>query len=159
MKNSGRGPKGLSANADNRYLMFEQLPTVPTSQELLDKSFRRASRATDNESMVQNAGNILSDNLTNLVRKFPSFENLPPFYREMADIIAGVDRMRISLSRMRWAARQIRLITREYVGKIKRARGLDSTPARKSAFGRYSSVMRSIEKDLLFLNEARNQAS
>ncbi len=147
-------PKGLSANADNRYLMFEQLPTVPTSQELLDKSFRRASRATDNESMVQNAGNILSDNLTNLVRKFPSFENLPPFYREMADIIAGVDRMRISLSRMRWAARQIRLITREYVVNIKRARGMDSTPDRKSAFGRYSSVMRSIEKDLLFLNEA-----
>ena len=150
-------PKGLSANADNRYLMFEQLPTVPTSQELLDKSFRRASRATDNESMVQNAGNILSDNLTNLVRKFPSFENLPPFYREMADIVAGVDRMRISLSRMRWAARQIRLITREYVVKIKRARGMDSTPDRKSAFGRYSSVMRSIEKDLLFLNEARNR--
>jgi len=71
------------------YIMFEQLPTVPTSEELLNKSFRRASRATDDESMVQNAGNILSDNLSNLIKKFPSFENLPPFYREMADIIAG----------------------------------------------------------------------
>jgi len=137
-------------------IMFEQLPTVPTSKELLDKSFRRASRATDNESMVQNAGNILSDNLSNLIRKFPSFDNLPPFYREMADIIVGVDRIRISLSRLRWASRQIRLITREFVGKIKRSRGLDTTPDRKSAFGRFSSVIRAIEKDLLFLNEARN---
>ncbi|MHB8117317.1 MAG: NOG1 family protein [Methanothrix sp.] len=136
--------------------MFEQLPTVPTSEELLNKSFRRASRATDDESMVQNAGNILSDNLSNLIRKFPSFENLPPFYREMADIIAGVDRIRISLSRLGWASRQIKLISKEYVGNIRRSRGLDTTPARKSAFGRYSSVMRSIEKDLLFLNEARN---
>lgn len=136
--------------------MFEQLPTVPTSQELLDKSFRRATRAEDNESMVQNAGNILSDNLSNLIRKFPSFDNLPPFYREMADIVAGVDRIRISLSRLRWASTQIRDITRESVGKIKRSRGLDSTPVRKAAFGRFSSVMRSIEKDLLFLNEARN---
>ena len=136
--------------------MFEQLPTVPTSEELLNKSFRRASRATDDESMVQNAGNILSDNLSNLIKKFPSFENLPPFYREMADIIAGVDRIRISLSRLGWASRQIRLISKEYVGTIRRSRGLDTTPARKSAFGRYSSVMRSIEKDLLFLNEARN---
>ena len=136
--------------------MFEQLPTVPTSQELLDKAFRRATRAEDNESMVQNAGNILSDNLSNLIRKFPSFDNLPPFYREMADIIAGVDHIRISLSRLRWASAQIRDITREAVGKIKRSRGLDSTPARKAAFGRFSSVMRSIEKDLLFLNEARN---
>ena len=136
--------------------MFEQLPTVPTSQELLDKAFRRATRSDDNESMVQNAGNILSDNLSNLIRKFPSFDNLPPFYREMADIIAGVDHIRISLSRLRWASAQIRDITREAVGKIKRSRGLDSTPARKAAFGRFSSVMRSIEKDLLFLNEARN---
>ncbi|MEI6102790.1 MAG: NOG1 family protein [Methanothrix sp.] len=136
--------------------MFEQLPTVPTSEELLNKSFRRASRATDDESMVQNAGNILSDNLSILIKKFPSFENLPPFYREMADIIAGVDRIRISLSRLSWASRQIRLISKEYVGNIRRSRGLDTAPARRSAFGRYSSVMRSIEKDLLFLNEARN---
>ena len=106
--------------------------------------------------MVQNAGNILSDNLSNLIRKFPSFENMPPFYREMADIIAGVDRIRISLSRLGWASRQIRQISKEYVAQIKRSRGLDTTPARKSAFGRFSSVMRSIEKDLLFLNETRN---
>ena len=122
----------------------------------MNKSFRRASRAKDNESMVQNAGNILSDNLSNLIRKFPSFENMPPFYREMADIIAGVDRIRISLSRLGWASRQIRQISKEYVAQIKRSRGLDTTPARKSAFGRFSSVMRSIEKDLLFLNETRN---
>jgi nucleolar GTP-binding protein len=136
--------------------MFEQLPTVPTSQELLDKAFRRASRAEDNESMVQNAGNIISDNLTNLIHKFPSFENLPPFYREMADIIAGIDRMRISLSRLRWASRQTRLITKEFLGKMKRSRGQDTTASRKAAFGRFSSVIRSIEKDLLYLNEARN---
>lgn len=136
--------------------MFEQLPTVPTSEELLNKSFRRASRAIDDLSMVQNAGNILSDNLSNLIRKFPSFENMPPFYREMADIIAGVDRIRISLSRLGWASRQIRLITKEHVAKIKRSSASDATLIRKSAFGRISSVMRSIEKDLLFLNETRN---
>ncbi len=148
--------EALSVNAGKSSLMFERLPTIPTSQELLDKSFRRASRAADNESMVLNAGNILSDNLANLIRKFPSFENLPPFYREMVEITVGVDKIRISLSRLRWASRQTRIITREYVGKIKRTRGTDSTPLRKSAFGRFSSVMRSIEKDMLFLNSARN---
>ncbi|MCX6675311.1 MAG: NOG1 family protein [Methanothrix sp.] len=137
--------------------MFEQLPTVPTSQELLDKSFRRASRAESDESMVQNAGNILSDNLSNLIKKFPSFDKLPAFYREMADIIAGTDKIRISLSRLGWASRQIRLITRESVFKMRRSQGQDSSSARKAAFGRFSSVMRSIEKDLLFLNDARNR--
>jgi nucleolar GTP-binding protein len=137
--------------------MFEQLPTVPTCQELLDKAFRRASRAKDDESMVQDAGNILSDNLANLIRKFPSFENLPPFYREMADITVGVDAIRISLSRLRWASRQIRQLTRESVVRIKRSRGQNSMPARKAAFGRISSIMKAIEKDLAFLNEARNK--
>lgn len=136
--------------------MFEQLPTIPTSQELLDRSFRRASRAAEDGSMVQNAGNILSDNLSNLIRRFPSFERLPPFYREMVEITVGIDRIRISLSRLRWASMQIRQITREYVGRIKRTGGAESTPLRRSAFGRFSSIMRSIERDLLFLNEARN---
>lgn len=149
-------PKDLSAIAGDLWSMFEQLPTVPTSQELLDKAFRRASRAEDNESMVQNAGNIISDNLSNLVRKFPSFESLPPFYREMTDIIVGVDAMRISLSRLAWASKQARQITRECVGKMKRSRVEDSTQLRKAAFGRFSSVMKSIEKDLVFLNDARN---
>jgi len=137
--------------------MFEQLPSVPTSQELLDRAFRRASRAKDDAAMVQDAGNILSDNLANLIRKFPSFESLPPFYREMADITVGVDALRISLSRLRWASRQIRKITREFVGRIKRSRGQDSMAARKAAFGRISSIMKAIEKDLAFLNDARNK--
>lgn len=129
---------------------------MPTSEELLDKAFRRASRAEDNISQVQKAGTILSDNLSNLIRKFPSFENLPPFYREMADIIVGIDKLRISLSRLRWASRQIRLITRDFTSRMKRSRGESSSSARKAAFGRISSVMRSVEKDLLFLNDARN---
>ncbi len=156
MSSEGERLKIYHPGAATICMMFEQLPTVPTSEELLDKSFRRASRANDDESMVQNAGNILSDNLSNLIRKFPSFEKLPPFYREMADIIAGEDKIRISLSRLSWASRQIKLISREYTGKIRRSHGLDTAPARKSAFGRYSSVMRSIGKDLKFLNEARN---
>ncbi len=140
--------------------MFERLPTIPTSQELIDKAFRRASRAKDDESKVQIAGNILSDNLVNLVRKFPSFENVPPFYREMADIIAGVDEMRVSLSHLHWASRQIRKISREFVTRIKRSRrsqDQNSALQRRAAFGRISSIMRAIEKDLLFLNEARNR--
>ncbi len=138
--------------------MFEKLPTVPTSQELLDKAFRRASiRSETDESKIQTAGNILSDNLANLIRKFPSFENLPPFYREMADIVVGIDALRISLSRLRWASKQIKDITKEYVARVKRDRVGAGDTIRKAAFGRMSSIIKSIEKDLLFLNDSRNK--
>jgi nucleolar GTP-binding protein len=138
--------------------MFERLPTVPRSQELLDKAFRRASKAGttpgNEDAMVKIAGNILSDNLANLIRKFPSFENLPPFYREMADVTVGIDKVRVSLSRLQWASNQTREITREYLSRMNK--GDSRVAIRREAFGRMSSVINSIEKDLDFLGAVRN---
>lgn len=75
-------------------MIFEKIKTVPTADELVDKSFSRAVRAgrgkmgtehTDKreieESMVLTTGNILADNLRNSAREWPSFDRLPPFYR------------------------------------------------------------------------------
>lgn len=139
--------------------MFERLPTVPTSQELVDRAFRRSKRAASSrkkdEAMLMTAGNILSDNLTNLVRKYPSFTNIPPFYYDLADAVVGVDEMRIHLSRVSWAASQIRTITTEHLANMKGAK--DKPSIRRASFGRMASVMKSIEKDLLFLNDARQK--
>lgn len=138
--------------------MFERLPTVPRSQELLDKAFRRASKAGttpgNEDAMIKIAGNILSDNLANLVRKFPSFENLPTFYMEMADVTVGIDKIRISLSRLQWASNQTREITREYLSRMNK--GGSRVAIRREAFGRMSSVINSVEKDLYFLGDVRN---
>ena len=104
--------------------------------------------------MIKIAGNILSDNLANLVRKFPSFENLPTFYIEMADVTVGIDKIRISLSRLQWASNQTREITREYLSKMNK--GGSRVAIRREAFGRMSSVINSVEKDLYFLGDVRN---
>jgi nucleolar GTP-binding protein len=139
--------------------MFEDLPTVPTSQELIDKAFRRASKVGltpgKDEATVLTAGNVLSDNLANLIRSFPSLERVPPFYREIVDIVVGIDAMRISLSRLNWASKQIRRITKEFKSNVKREGNV--SVSKKAAFGRMSSVIKSIDKDLIFLNDARNK--
>ena len=139
--------------------MFERLPTVLHSEELINKAFRRAARAGQRpgkeESVVVTAGNVLSDNLANLVRKFPSMEKLPPFYYELVDVILGVDAIRISLSRVGWASRQIREISREYIGKMRESQ--QKSALKREAFGRMASIVRSIDQDLLFLNDTRNK--
>lgn len=139
--------------------MFERLPSVPLSQELIDRAFRRSTKAAiapgNEETMVLTASNVLSDNLTNLVRDFPSLEDLPLLYRELTDILVGIDSMRISLSRIHWASRQVKNISKEYLSKMRGSRNKASF--RRSAFGRMASVMKSIEKDLLFLNQARDK--
>ncbi|MDW7731577.1 MAG: NOG1 family protein [Methanolobus sp.] len=149
-------------------MIFEKIHTVPTSDELLDKSFRRATRAMSgktvtgretllkaNESMVLTSANILTDNLANIVRRFPTFEDLPPFYYELTDILVGVDEMRKALSRIDWASAKIHEVAREYVGKMRRSR--DPMALRKQCFGRIGSIMGSIDKELKLLNEARNK--
>jgi len=149
-------------------MIFEKIGTVPTADELVDKAFSRAVRAgrgkmgtehTDRreieESMVLTAGNILSDNLRHAAREWPSFERLPPFYRELADILAGVDRLRMSLASVTWAADKVREISRRYVATIRKSP--DPVAARKQAFARMASILKDIDKDLKFLNEARNR--
>lgn len=148
-------------------MIFEKIHTVPTSEELINKSFKRAARAMSgktiedkesrfkaNESMLLTAANIFTDNLANIVRRFPSFDQLPKFYYELTDILVGVENLKMSLASVDWASKKIHEVARSYVGKIR-----DSDipePVRREAFGRIASIIKSINKDLLLLNEARN---
>ncbi|MFY9199293.1 MAG: GTPase, partial [Methanosarcina flavescens] len=148
-------------------MIFEKIHTVPTSGELINKAFKRSARAMSgktidsresrfraNESMLLTAANILTDNLANIVRRFPSFERLPRFYYELTDILVGVEKLKMSLASVDWASRKIHEVARSYVGKIRTSEVPE--PVRKEAFGRLASIIKSINKDLLFLNEARN---
>ena len=149
-------------------MIFEKIKTIPTSEELLDKAYRRAARAMAgktidgpntrceaNESMLLTAANILSDNLTSINKMFPSFDNISPFYYDLTNILIGVDDLKKSLYNVKWASEKIHVLSREYVGKIRTNK---QTPdkTRKEAIGRLSSIIDSIKKDLLLLGEARN---
>jgi nucleolar GTP-binding protein len=149
-------------------MIFEKIPTVPTSEELLDKSFRRAARAKHGkrildresklkaeESMLLTAANILSDNLISTVRKFPSFDQMPPFYLELADILVGVEELKMNLASAQWAGNKIHEIARKYVGIMRSAE--DAKLVRKQAFGRIASIIESIDGNLRVLNDARNK--
>lgn len=148
-------------------MIFEKIHTVPTSEELTNKAFKRASRAMSgktienreslfraNESMVLTAANIFTDNLANIVRRFPSFDQLPRFYYELTDILVGIEKLKMSLASVDWASGKIHEVARSYVGKIRNSETPE--PVRREAFGRLASIIKSINKDLLFLNEARN---
>jgi nucleolar GTP-binding protein len=149
-------------------MIFEKIPTVPTSEELLNKSFRRAARAKHGkrildrasrlkaeESMLLTAANILSDNLINVVRKFPSFDTVPQFYMELADIIVGIEEMKMNLASVQWAGTKINEMSRKYIGMMRNAE--DAKVVRRAAFGRISSIVDSIDGNLRFLNDARNK--
>lgn len=149
-------------------MIFEKIQTVPTADELVDKAFSRSVRAGRGkmggayndkrlieESMVITAGNIFSDNLHNATKGWPSMDKIGPFYREIAEILAGVDRIKMSLASLEWAADKSKDISRKYVGMIRKNE--DPIKVRKQAFARMASIVHDVDKDLRFLNDTRNK--
>jgi len=144
-------------------MIFEDLPTTPDADGLVDKAFSRAARSgraksgiDAQESMLRTAGNIVSDNLENVVTGWPDFQAVDPFYRELAEALVDVDAVREHLSSVGWAASKAAEIREEYAAKI---RGADADLARKhrkQAFARLADVVDQVEDDLEALEAARN---
>ncbi|SEO93360.1 nucleolar GTP-binding protein [Halogranum amylolyticum] len=144
-------------------MIFENLPTTPRSEELIDKAFSRASRAgraksglEAQESMLITASNILSDNLENVAVAWPDFSLVDQFYYELADAIVDVDDLRRSLSEVMWASRQISELRSEYQSKLRNANLETGRKHRKQAFARMADIVEEVEDDLLRIGEARD---
>lgn len=146
-------------------MTFEDVPTVPRSEELIDTAFSRAARAgraksgiEAQQSMLVTASNIISDNLENVSTTWPDFDALDPFYSELADAVAdnGVDALKQHLSEVMWASRKTTEIRSEYQSRL---RGDTETAQmlRKQAFARLADVTREVSEDLEALNTARDQ--
>ena len=147
-------------------MIFEDLQTTPTAPELLDTAFSRAARAgrakhgvEAQQSMLQTASNVLSDNLEYVVRDWPDFETVDPFYYELADALVGVDDLRQHLSEVSWASRKTHELGREYIGRLPKGDADAAKKIRKQAFARMGSVMNEVAADLEAIGEARDVLS
>jgi len=142
---------------------LEKIPTVATADELLDRSFRRAaarmrekrgsSRA--NEEFVRAVAASLHDRLVRIIASFPEFDALSPFYRNLAEALCGIEKIRMALGALGWAAKASRRLGSQ-LGREARKAG-DSPVIRKRAVARLSSVIHQVDGDLRFLNIVRNQ--
>jgi nucleolar GTP-binding protein len=164
-------------------MIFEGLPGTPTAEELEDQAFSRAARAgraksgTEAQlSMLQTAANVIGDNLENVVKGWPDFEQLDPFYYELADAVlagngvtrrgtdengeptetTGIDALRQALSQVGWASRKSNELRDEYQSRV--AKGGDaSRKHRKQAFARLADVVEQVDDDLTIIRDAREQ--
>ena len=149
--------------------MFK-IPTVLTADELIDKAFRKASRVTvtgksridlirkKNTAKISSVSDSVSSTLRRYVKRFPSIDNLPPFYLEMVDLLIGADQLKKSLGAANWCASQVTRLSHSASSKIRRSRStVDIDGFRSKFYGRTSSLVKQIGGDLVFLGEARNR--
>nr|WP_245320643.1 GTPase [Methanofollis sp. W23] len=142
---------------------FEKIPTVPTADEVLDRSFRRAAKKMQkkmnkdraNEEFVRAVSSAVHDRLVHVIQSFPILEEQPPFYRDTVEALFGIERLKKALGSVGWAAMHTKRMGWEHGGA--RIRWAEDTAAvRKRAVARIASIVHQIDDDLRFLNEARN---
>ena len=92
----------------------------------------------------------------NIIKKFPSVDNLPEFYMELIKVSVDAEYLKKSLGALDWAITQIRDQSRAYEVKLKK---VDSENAvnivMREFYGRASSIIRCIDKNLKFIEESR----
>ena len=149
------------------------LPNIPTSEEVIDKAFRRAKKAAAKvrtskihrqhkskrieEVRVQTACQVIKDTFEDILEKTPHVEELPMFYQDYIDVAVGVDDLKRSLGALNWANGVLEKLQNQYTFKIRRSPPENAASVRKAAFGRISSVVKRIDDELDFLNYSKQK--
>ena len=147
-----------------------KIPTVLTAEELLDKAFHRASKISIKGSnfldgkkktvlaKVTASGDIITDALKGYVDKFPRIEKDEDFLPELVDIIIGLDNYKKSLGAINWAYNRMEKLKNETLRNIRRSKDPEIIESVRGQFyGRTSSLLNQISKDLLFLQDCKNK--
>lgn len=152
---------------------FTRIKPIQDSNKFIDMAFRRASKVKlslpqklppllkakkREEARVRKVAQFLHDRFNNIVKQFPKINDLHPFYRDLTDVLIGVDNLKKYLASLRGAAKVIMKIANEHIRNIRRA--MDPNEAakeRKAAYGRIASFVKKLNKRLIFLEDARSK--
>lgn len=149
--------------------MFSKIPTILKSEEILDKSLSRAVKIEvpyQKELKDKVRGEVISKvalvekistgHLSRIIKKFPTIEKVHPFYYALVDLMFDVDHYKMSLSRVQWAKEKIVDISTMAIRSVKRAQYPQAmNKTLKAFYGRFSSIINGISKDLEFLSQCR----
>ena len=152
-------------------VVWRELSTVLTEDEVLDKGFSRGKKSADKvddpvkvfrvrkqlNRMVQTSSDVISQYLEETEKSWPSLDRMPTFDTAMVDACVGCDDYRHHLSMLGWGAKQIRKIGKQNVAKITKSGRIEVMhTARKEAYGRISSIMGRVGPSLKWLNDSRH---
>ena len=151
---------------------WRRIPTVLLPQEIVDKAFRKASKMAalvedpdkyhrvrkQMNRMVQSSSDTIATTLLDWVDRWPSLNALSPFDQALIDASVGADDYRKNLGGIQWGAEQVRRIAGRIQSEMLRIREIAGFhESRRSAYGRFASVLNQLEPQLEWLNKARDR--
>jgi len=147
-----------------------QIPTIMTSQELLDRAYARASKSQVNGSVpfdtvkktniakITAIGDMTVVTLNKYVKAFPRMEKEDDFFNELVDVIIGKEKLKRALLNVAWGAEKCADLQKMYLSRVRREPNIDGVAkATKQFYGRFSSIIYRIEPELKLLQDAREK--
>ncbi len=151
--------------------MLERVPTVPTSQELLDQAFGRASKLEVNdpvkyhrvrktlEARLKSVADTTVTKLDRIHNAFPNLDHVRDYELEMLRILVGEHELKRALGSVGWAARTIRQLCGDELRAFQRIRDIDGFhKAQKRVYGRIADIINDLDGPLAILADAREKA-
>ena len=148
--------------------MFRNIPTILTAKQLLDQSIRRTKKIQIHDRdkryeikkiiIARTEGFItdLTSKLESYVKNFPSIDKLPLFYQEIIDIKIDSDKLKKSLGAIDWARKTIMMVYSTQSRSLIKSGNIDFLKQKqKEIYGRVSSIVKQVDKNLVFLSNAQ----
>ena len=148
--------------------MFRKIPAILSAEEVLEKSFKKAKKVQifDRNASYKKKKTIIArtesfstnviSTLEGYVKNFPSIENLSTFYQDIIDIKIDVNKLKKSLGAIDWARKTCQMIYTKQSGSLKKSKNIDFLMQKQhEIYGRISSVVKQIGKELIILSGAQ----
>jgi nucleolar GTP-binding protein len=148
--------------------MFRNIPPILNAKQLLDQSIRRTKKIQIHDrdkryeikKIVIARTEVFIDDITSrlesYVKNFPSIDNLPLFYQEIIDIKIDTDKLKKSLGAIDWARKTVMMVSSTQSSSLTKSGNVEFLKQKqKEIYGRVSSIIKQVDKNLIFLSGAQ----
>jgi nucleolar GTP-binding protein len=148
--------------------MFRNIPPILNAKQLLDQSIRRTKKIQIHDRdkryeikkiVIARTEAFINDLLSHLesyVKNFPSLDRLPLFYQEIIDIKIDTNKLKKSLGAVDWARKTVEMVYKTQSSSLTKSGNVEFLKQKqKEIYGRVSSIVKQVDKNLIFLANAQ----
>jgi len=149
--------------------MFKNIPQVLDAEQLIERALSKTRKIqmVDRDAdyrakktiiaRTESFSTVVTTLLEKYVKEFPSIETLPSFYQELIDIKIDTNKLKKSLGGVDWARKTCQMIYTKQARSLRKTKNVDFLKQKQSEiYGRMSSVVRQVNKELVLLAKAEN---
>lgn len=152
-------------------LTWKDIPTVPTSNDMLDIVLNRTQRKTPTVirpgfkitrirafymRKVKYTAEGFAEKFTDMLAGFPNINDVHPFHRDLMDTLYEKNHYKVSLAAVSKAKTMIEQVARDYVRLLKFGQSLyQCKQLKRAALGRMATIVKKLKDPLVYLEQVR----